>query len=108
NRLAAEIDRLDDGIADEAAERLHLVLDHGGDFGLLHAPQIRQGKAQYPVDEIEAQPAQHPLAEFALHCVDLIFETAVDEDEDQEDQAEHPQIAKLVKLETRKDRDLLG
>ena len=32
-RLAAEQRRLHEGIADEAAQRLHLVLHHGGHFG---------------------------------------------------------------------------
>ena len=36
-RLAAKQRGLHEGVADEAAERLDLVLDHGGDFGGLHA-----------------------------------------------------------------------
>jgi len=34
------------------------------------------------------------------------YEAAVDEDEDQEDEAEHPEIGELVQLHPRDDRDL--
>ena len=66
-RLAAEEGRLHEGIADEAAQRLHLVLDHGGDFRLLHLAEMGDGEAQHPVEELVAQAAQHALAHAAFH-----------------------------------------
>ena len=43
SRLAAEQRRLHEGVADEAAQRLDLVLDHGGDFGRLDALELTLG-----------------------------------------------------------------
>ena len=41
--LAAEKNRRDEGVADEAAQRLHLVLDHGRHFRLLDLAQMGDG-----------------------------------------------------------------
>ena len=87
-RLAAEEDRLHEGIADEAAERLHLVLDHGGDLGLLDLAEMQLREAQHAVEQLVAQAAQHALAHAALLGVDLELEDAVDDDEHQEEQAQ--------------------
>ncbi len=87
-RLAAEEGGGNEGIAGEATERLDLVLDHGGDLGPLHALELGRGEPQDPVDEIEADPPQQPLAEPALVGVDVELEEAVDDDEQQEDGAQ--------------------
>ena len=45
-RLAQQEDRLDEGVADEAADRLDLVLDHARDLGRLdRADRPRAGSA---------------------------------------------------------------
>ena len=62
--------RRDQRLADEAAERLDFVLDHGGELGRLDAPEARQRKAQDVVEQRVAQPPQHALAHPALHGVD--------------------------------------
>ena len=53
-RLAAEQRRLHEGVADEAAERLDLVLHHGRDFGRLHPLEDAGREAQDAVDQLEA------------------------------------------------------
>ncbi len=63
DRLAAKKGRGDEGIAGEAAHRLHLVLDHGGDFGRFYPLEVDGRKTQHPVDQLEADTAQHALAE---------------------------------------------
>ena len=87
-RLAAEKGRLDEGIADEAAERLDFILHHGGDFRRLDALEHTGREAQHAVDELEAEAAQHALAEPALVGIDVEFEQAVDDDEEQEGAAD--------------------
>lgn len=74
---------LHEGVSGEAAHRLHLVLDHGRDFGRLHALEIA-GEAQDPVDELEADSPQKPLAEPALVGIDIELEEPVDDHEQQE------------------------
>ena len=101
-RLAAEQRRLDEGIADEAAERLDLILDHGGDFGRLHALELAGREAQHAVDELVAQAPQHALAEAALVGIDVELEEAVDDDEQQEDAAQRHQHLEAVELEARR------
>ena len=54
DRLADEVGGLHEGVADEAAERLHLVLHHGGDFGGAQPPELRQRKAQQRVDRADS------------------------------------------------------
>ena len=97
-RLAAEQRRLHEGVADEAAERLDLVLDHGGDFGALDALEDARREPQDPVDELEADAPEHPLAEPSLEGVDVEFEQAVDDDQQQEDAAQRKQHAGAVEL----------
>ena len=79
-RLADQEGGRREGLADEAAQRVDLVLDHGGDFGAPHPPVLREREAQHPVDELVAQAAQHALAEPALVGVDVELERAVDDD----------------------------
>ena len=102
SRLAAEQRRLHEGVADEAAERLDLVLDHGRDFGGLDPLEDAGREAQHPVDELEADAPQHALAEPALVGVDVEFEQAVDDDQEQEDAAQRKQHAGAVELECRR------
>ena len=104
-RLAAEEGRLHEGIADEAAERLDLVLDHGGDFRLLHLAEVRQRKSQHPVEQFVAQAAQHALAHAPLQRVDLELEATIYEHEHEECQAEGDQVGDPVQLETVEDPD---
>src|SRR5262249_15572071 len=81
--LAAKEGRLHEGIADEAAERLDLVLDHGGDFRLLHLAELRERKTQHAVEQLVAQAAQHALAHAALQRIYVELEGPVDEDENE-------------------------
>ena len=97
-RLSAEERRRDIGIADEAAQRLHLVLDHGRDFRLLDLAEVRDGEAQHPVVELVAQAAQHALAEAALLGVDQLLDPAVHHHEEQEREAQGDQVGDLVEL----------
>ena len=53
-RLAAEQHRLQEGIADEAAKRLHLVLHHCRHFGGFHPLKVDRRKPQHTIDQIEA------------------------------------------------------
>ena len=85
--LAAEEHRGDEGLADEAAHRLDLVLHHAGDFRRLGPPELAHGKAQHPVDQLEAQASQHAFAEPPLVQVDVELEEAVDDHERQEGEA---------------------
>ena len=98
-RLAAEEHRLHEGVADEAAERLDLVLDHGGELGLLDLAEVRRREAQDAVVELVAQAAQHALAHAALLGVDALLELAVHDHGGQEDEAHDHQVAELVDLE---------
>ena len=72
-RLAAEEHRLDEGVADEAADRLDLVLDHGRELGRLTLRKWRRRKAQDAVVELVAQAAQHALAQRALWVLILFL-----------------------------------
>ncbi len=92
-RLAAEEHRLHEGVADEAAERLDLVLDHGGELGLLDLAEMGRRKAQDTVVELVAQAAQHALAHAALLGVDRLLEEAVHDHGAQEDEAHGHQVA---------------
>ena len=62
-----------------------------GDFRRLHALELAGRKAQDAVDELEADAPQHAFAEPALVGVDVEFEEAVDDDQQQEHQAERHQ-----------------
>ncbi len=104
-RLAAEEHRLHEGIADEAAQRLDLVLDHGGELGLLDLAEVHRREAQDAVVELVAQAAQHALAHAALLRVDALLELAVDDHGDQEDEAHDHQVLQLVDLEAVEDAD---
>ena len=107
-RLAAQEHRLDEGVADEAAERLDLVLDHGGELGLLDLAEVGRREAQDAVVELVAQAAQHALAHAALLGVDGLLELAVHHDGAQEDEAHGHQVAELVDLEAVEDADDLA
>ena len=60
--------------------RLHLVLDHGRHFRLLHLAEMADGKAQHAVVEFVAHAPQHALAEPALLGVDQLLHPAVEHD----------------------------
>ena len=107
-RLAAEEHRLHEGVADEAAERLDLVLDHGGELGLLDLAEVGRREAQDAVEELVAQAAQHALAHAALLGVDGLLEQAVHHHGAQEDEAHGHQVAELVDLEAVEDADDLA
>jgi hypothetical protein len=89
----------DQRLADEAAERLDLVLDHGRHLGGLHAPEARDRKAQDQVVELEAQAPQHALAHPALHGVDLELEPAVQHDQREEHERQREQVLDAAELE---------
>ena len=107
-RLAAQEHRLDEGVADEAAEWLDLVLDHGGELGLLDLAEVGRREAQDAVVELVAQASQHALAHAALLGVDGLLEQAVDHDGAQEDEAHGHQVAELVDREAVEDADDLA
>ena len=106
--LAAKEGGGDEGVADEAAQRLHLVLDHGGDLRRLHAPDLRQAEAQQPVGQLVAQAPQHALAHAALAGVDDVLEAAVDTDQEEEDEAEDQQGPLPVGRKAGKEHDALA
>src|SRR3546814_9765406 len=85
--------------SDLAAERLHLVLDHGGHFRWLYPPQMRQWKAQDAIGQLEAQPPQQPLPQATLAGVDHQLEDAVDQDQSQEAEAERQQHVRLCQVD---------
>src|SRR5262249_17228387 len=101
--IAAQESGLNEGVADESAERLHLVLDHRGDLGLLDLAEVRLRKAQHPVEQIEAQAPQHALAQAALRRIDVDLEPVVDDDEDEEQHADRDQIGNPIQLESIED-----
>ena len=98
-RLAAEEHRLHEGVADEAAQRLDLVLDHGRELGLLDLAEVGRRKAQDAVVELVAQAAQHALAHAALLGVDALLELAVHHHGGQEHEAHGHEIGQLVDRE---------
>ncbi len=108
NGLATEEDRRDEGVADEAAQRLDLVLDHGRHFRLLDLAQVENGKAQDPVDQLVTQPSQHAFAQAALAGVDDEFETAVHQDQRQEGETDCQQQILLLQLEAAEQLDLFA
>ena len=99
HRLAAEQNRLHEGVADEAAQRLHLILHHGRHFGGFHPLEDAGGKAQHAIDKLEADAPQHALAEAALVGIDVEFEEAVDDDQQQEHDAQREQMLLAVELD---------
>ena len=105
-RLAAEQGRLHEGIADEAAQRLHLVLHHGRHFGGFHPLEVMRRKPQDAIDEIETDTPQHAFAEAALVGVDVEFEQAVDDDQQEEHKAQGKQRRRAVELKTGEELDL--
>jgi hypothetical protein len=106
--LAAEEGRRDEGVADEAAERLDLVLDHGRDLGLLDLAHLQDGEAQDPVAQFVAQAAQHALAHASLSRIDDELEAAVDDDQDEEREAERQQQGLLLHHEAVEQSDRLA
>ena len=91
--------RLGDRVADEAAQRLHLLRDHRNDLALGDALEVRLREAQHAAVEHVAQPSQHALAEPALGDVDVVFERAVDQHDHQEAQAHQDQVRDLFELD---------
>ena len=97
--LAAEEQRCDQRLADEAAERLDLVLDHGRHLGGLDPAEARQREAQDVVEQRVAQPAQHALAHPALHGVDLELQPAAEHDQAEESHAQREQVGQALQVE---------
>src|SRR4051812_49996359 len=60
---------------------------------------MRQREAQDTRDQLVTQAAQQALAEAALVGVDVLLEPAVHQDGDEEQEAEHEQVADLVEVE---------
>src|SRR5205814_4726877 len=56
-------------------------------------------KAQQALEQIVAQAAQHAFADPALADVQVIFEPAVDQDEDEKNAAQQHQVRDLSELE---------
>ena len=108
DRLTAQEGGSHEGIADETAQRLHLVLDHGGDFRRLHAPQRSQTKPQQTVGQLVTQTPEHALAEPALGSIDHELEAAVDADQREESEAERQQKARLRQLQPFEQQDGLA
>ena len=98
-RLPAEEERRDQRLADEAAERLDLVLDHGRHLGGLDAPEARQRKAQDVVEQGIAQPPQHALAHPALHGVDLELEPADGDDQREKRGRQGEKVGNALEIE---------
>ncbi len=63
-------------------------------------------KSENPVDQLETDTPQHPLAEPALVGVDVEFEEAVQHHERQEDKAERHQHLKPVELQALEEFDM--
>jgi hypothetical protein len=84
HRLRAEEGRQYEGVADEAADRLDLVLHDGRRLRRLDRAQGLGREAQDEREQIEAHPPQHALTERPLGDVDVVLEGAVDQDEQQE------------------------
>src|SRR5690606_2654538 len=99
-KRAALEQRQGEGAADEAAERLHLGVDHLDDLAGRDAAEMREREAQHAGVELVAQAAQHALADDALVDVEDVFEAAVDQDQDQEQPAQQEQVLDLVELVT--------
>ena len=97
--LRAEKGRQDERVADEAADRLDLVLDDGRGLGGLHVAKRIGREAQNQREQVEAHPAQHALAERALGDVDPVLEDAVDEHEEQEQPRQAEQQRQAIDLE---------
>ena len=99
-RLPAQVHRRDDGLADETAQRLHLVLDHGRHFRRFDTAEMRQRKTQDVVEQVVAQAAQHALPHPALHGVDLELDPAADDDQRQKGQRQREQVRCTLKRES--------
>ena len=59
------------------------------------------GEAQDAVDEVEAKPTQHALAEPSLEGIDVELESAVDADEGEEQEAQPDEIRQPLELDAR-------
>jgi hypothetical protein len=98
--LRAEEDRQHEGVADERADRLDLVLDDGRGFRRLDRPQGLGREAQQKAEQVEAQAPQHALAQGALGDVDPVLEGAVDENEEQKQARQAEQQREAIDLES--------
>ncbi len=104
--LATEKCRRNEGVSGKAAQRLHLVLDHAGDFRALDPFELGWRKAQDAIDKFKADTAQQSLAEAALIGVDVELEETVDDHEQQEHQAESIQRLHACQRDTREQHDI--
>ena len=105
-RLAAKQERLHEGIADETAQRLHLVLDHCRQFGGFGAFELAGRKTQDAVDQVKAHAPQHAFAEAALVGIDVELEGAVDDNQQEKNHAEINQRAEAIEFEARRNFEL--
>src|SRR5437763_2632372 len=85
-------DRQCEGIADKAADRLQLGGQHRDDLAGRRAVEMVHRKAKQALKQIVAQAAQHALADPAFADVQVIFEPAVDQHEDEKDAAQQHEI----------------
>ena len=83
-RLPAEEQGRDDRLADEAPERLDLVLDHGRHLGRFDPAEVGQRETQDVVEQREPEASQHALAHPPLHRIDLQLQQAADHDQREE------------------------
>ena len=96
--LGAEKGWLDEGVADEAADRLDFIVNHRGRFGRFDGADFLRLEAEEFAQQLVAQPAQHALSEDALAQVDDILEGAVDEHQQQVNAAQSKEKSDLVEL----------
>ena len=89
---AALIDRQDNGIAEESAQRFDLCGHHRHNLSRRGFLELRNGKAQGAFDQNIAQAAQQPLCHDTGKCVDPHLEHTVNADQYQEQAAQQEQI----------------
>ena len=106
--LGAEEGRQDVGVADEAADRLDLVADDGGDLGGLGVAQRVRREAHDQREQLEAQAPQHALAERPLGHVDPVLEGAVDQHQQQEHRREAEQELEPIDVEAVEQREIVA
>ena len=98
-RLGAEEQGQDERVADEAADRLDLILDDGGRFRGLDGAQGFRREAHDQREELEAHAPEHALAERSLGDVDPVFEGAVDDHQQEEHARQAVEQAEAVDLD---------
>ena len=100
HQKAALIGRQRNGIADEAADILHLGGDHGDDLAGTHLPEMRKAESEHTLKKLEAQAAQHALAQPSLVDVDPELQPVADDNEGKKRDAEQEKIGDLIKFKS--------